>query len=91
MKQDILAPNVGESITEVSLVQWLKSEGEGVTEGEPIAEIESDKATVELTAEASGTIHFTVQEGDVVPVGERAAQPKKPRKLPVVEMREAEY
>lgn len=67
MKHDILAPLVGESITEVSILKWAKQNGEAVKAGEMILEIESDKATVEIVAEASGALTI------LKPAGERVA------------------
>src|SRR5260370_29118443 len=56
------------------LVRWLKREGEQVTKGEPLMEVETDKATVEVEAPASGTIaEITAAEGDEVPVGQTIA------------------
>lgn len=63
-------PPVGESINEVTLSSWLKNDGDYVEMDEVIAEMESDKATFELTAEKSGTLHIKAQEGDTVPIGE---------------------
>jgi 2-oxoglutarate dehydrogenase E2 component (dihydrolipoamide succinyltransferase) len=56
MKHDILAPMVGESITEVSILKWTKKNGEAVKSGDVLLEIESDKATVEIVAENSGAL-----------------------------------
>src|SRR5512143_1203454 len=56
------------------LVHWLKHEGETVTKGEPIMEIETDKVTVEIEAPASGTLNrITAHEGDDIPVGQTIA------------------
>ena len=63
-------PPVGESISEVILSSWLKNDGDYVEMDEVIAEMESDKATFELTAEKAGVLHIKAQEGDTVPVGE---------------------
>lgn len=63
-------PSPGESITEVEIAQWLVSEGDYVEKDQPIAEVDSDKATLELPAEESGTITFKAEEGDAVVVGE---------------------
>lgn len=68
-KKEIKIPSVGESITEVVISAWLKSTGDVVEQDEPIAEVESDKATVELMAEVSGVLETLVGEGDTVPVG----------------------
>ena len=63
-------PSPGESITEVEIASWLVSEGEFVKKDQIIAEIDSDKATLELPAEESGVIALAAQEGDVVKVGQ---------------------
>lgn len=70
MKHNIVAPSVGESITEVSILKWRKSDGEFVKNGETILEIESDKATVEIIAEFSGGLKILKKEGDRVAIGE---------------------
>lgn len=70
MKHPILAPKVGESITEVSILKWTKPNGAAVKKGELILEIESDKATVEIVAEASGALQISKNAGERVPVGE---------------------
>ncbi len=62
-------PAVGESITEVTVAKWLKPDGAQVTRDEVIAELESDKATFELPAEASGTLRHAVQEGETIGIG----------------------
>ena len=54
MKHNVKAPSVGESISEVSILKWTKKDGQAVKNGDLILEIESDKATVEIVAEASG-------------------------------------
>ncbi|MEW6055552.1 MAG: 2-oxoglutarate dehydrogenase complex dihydrolipoyllysine-residue succinyltransferase [Bdellovibrionota bacterium] len=72
MKQhEIKAPSVGESITEVRIGRWAKQEGELVKNGEVILEIESDKATVEVVAEATGVLRISHPVGDTVKVGEK--------------------
>ena len=63
-------PSPGESITEVEIASWLVSDGEFVKKDQIIAEIDSDKATLELPAEESGVITFAAEEGDVVKVGQ---------------------
>lgn len=70
MKHNVVAPRVGESITEVSILKWVKQNGEAVKSGELLLEIESDKATVEIVAEASGALTIVKPEGERVPVGE---------------------
>ncbi|WP_462264572.1 2-oxoglutarate dehydrogenase complex dihydrolipoyllysine-residue succinyltransferase [Mucilaginibacter sp.] len=66
---EIKVPPVGESITEVTLSRWIKKDGEQVAMDEAIAELESDKATFELTAESAGTLHTTANEGDTLAIG----------------------
>ncbi len=68
MKYDILAPLVGESITEVSILKWNKQHGQAVKSGDQILEIESDKATVEIVAEHDGVLNILKQAGDRVNV-----------------------
>ena len=63
-------PSPGESISEVEIAQWLVSDGEYVEKDQIIAEIDSDKATLELPAEQSGIILLKAEEGDVVQVGQ---------------------
>jgi 2-oxoglutarate dehydrogenase E2 component (dihydrolipoamide succinyltransferase) len=69
MAQQVKVPTVGESITEVTIANWLKKEGDVVKMDEVIAELESDKATFELTAPQGGTLKITKQKGEVVPIG----------------------
>src|ERR1700709_598115 len=69
MSLQIKVPPVGESITEVTLASWLKKDGDAVQMDEVIAELESDKATFELTAEKAGTLKTIAKEGDVLPIG----------------------
>lgn len=66
---EMFVPAVGESITEVTIGSWLKSDGDKVVLDEAIAEIESDKATFELTAEAEGKLRIIAQEGDTLEIG----------------------
>src|SRR5215208_5452720 len=67
-------PKMGDAMEEGTLVKWLVSEGDEVEEGDPIAEIETDKASMEIEAEDSGTLHeFIAAEGQDVPVGEAIA------------------
>lgn len=62
-------PSPGESITEVEIAEWLVQDGDYVEKDQAIAEVDSDKATLELPAEASGTITLKAEEGDAVAVG----------------------
>lgn len=69
MALELKIPSVGESVTEVTISQWLKEDGDYVEMDEPVAELESDKATVELNAEAAGQLKILVEEGEDVEVG----------------------
>ena len=69
MAVDITIPSPGESITEVSLSGWLKDSGTYVEKDELLAEIESDKATLELRAPAAGTLQIATTKGDGIKVG----------------------
>lgn len=69
MALEIKVPNVGESISEVTVAQWMKKTGDIVEMDEVIAELESDKATFELTAEAAGQLTTKAEEGDTVEIG----------------------
>ena len=66
---DIKVPSPGESITEVQIARWIKKDGDYVTKDEEIAEIDSDKATLTISAEANGTLKIKVAEGETVAVG----------------------
>ncbi|MBO3115486.1 2-oxoglutarate dehydrogenase complex dihydrolipoyllysine-residue succinyltransferase [Winogradskyella sp. DF17] len=67
---EMKVPSPGESITEVEIAEWLVEDGDYVEKDQAIAEVDSDKATLELPAEASGTITLKAEEGDAVAVGE---------------------
>lgn len=69
-KIDMKVPSPGESISEVQIATWLVKNGDYVTTGQTIAEVDSDKATLELPAEASGTITLQAAAGDTVAVGQ---------------------
>jgi len=66
---EMKVPSPGESITEVEIAEWLVADGDYVEKDQAIAEVDSDKATLELPAEASGTITLKAEEGDAVEVG----------------------
>jgi len=66
---EMKVPSPGESITEVEIAEWLVENGDYVEKDQAIAEVDSDKATLELPAEASGTITLKAEEGDAVAVG----------------------
>ena len=67
---EMKVPSPGESITEVEIAQWLVEDGDYVEKDQAIAEVDSDKATLELPAEVSGTITLKAEEGDAVDVGQ---------------------
>ncbi len=67
---DIKVPTVGESINEVTLVKWLKNDGEYVDRDEVIAELESEKATFEVNAEKAGVLKTVGKEGDTLNIGD---------------------
>ncbi|MCX6167492.1 MAG: 2-oxoglutarate dehydrogenase complex dihydrolipoyllysine-residue succinyltransferase [Sphingobacteriales bacterium] len=93
MSIEIKVPPVGESITEVVLSSWKKADGDFVEMDEIIAELESDKATFELTAEKAGILKISAKEGDTLEIGatvcsiEEGAAPatKAPTAAPVAE------
>lgn len=70
MAIEIKVPTVGESISEVTLVKWLKKDGEWANRDEVIAELESEKATFEINAEQAGVIKIVAQEGDTLKIGD---------------------
>ena len=67
---EMKVPSPGESITEVEIAQWLVADGDYVEKDQAIAEVDSDKATLDLPAEVSGTITLKAEEGDAVQVGQ---------------------
>ncbi len=69
MVLEMKVPSPGESITEVEIAEWLVEDGDYVEKDQAIAEVDSDKATLELPAEESGTITLKADEGDAVAVG----------------------
>ncbi len=70
MAIEIKVPTVGESISEVTLIKWLKKDGEWANRDEVIAELESEKATFELNAEQAGAIKIIAAEGDTLKIGD---------------------
>lgn len=70
---EIKVPPVGESITEVTIGNWFKNDGDFVKMDEVICGLDSDKATFELTAEAEGILHIKAQEGDTLNIGDLIA------------------
>src|SRR5215470_15457499 len=89
---EVTMPRLSDTMSEGSVGRWLKKPGDHVEKDEVIAEIETDKATMELVAFESGTLQqILVEEGKVVPIGEvigvigdgpAAAAPKKPEAKP---------
>jgi 2-oxoglutarate dehydrogenase E2 component (dihydrolipoamide succinyltransferase) len=71
---EIKVPAVGESISEVTLVKWLKNDGDYVDRDEVIAELESEKATFEVNAEKAGSLKTLGKEGDTLKIGDVLAQ-----------------
>src|ERR1700737_1183080 len=70
MPAEIKVPSLGESVTEATVAKWLKRPGEAVAIDEPIAELETDKITLEVYAPAAGTLaEILAEEGANVPVG----------------------
>ncbi len=70
MSIEIKVPAVGESINEVTLVKWLKKDGEWAERDEVIAELESEKATFEINAEKAGLVKQVAKEGDTLAIGD---------------------
>ena len=73
MPVDVVLPELGESVTDAILVEWLKSDGEAVMVDEPLAVIETDKADVELPAPSAGVLQTLKADGDTIEVGETIA------------------
>src|SRR5947209_18591647 len=71
---DIKVPTVGESINEVTLIKWLKKDGDYVDRDEVIAELESEKATFEVNAEKAGSLKMVGKEGDTLKIGDVVAR-----------------
>src|ERR1041384_1331739 len=70
MAYELKLPDLGEGLTEGEVARWLVSEGQEVAEDDPLVEIQTDKATVEVPSPAAGTVaRILVGEGEVVPVG----------------------
>ena len=74
MATNVIMPALGVAQQTGTLLKWLKAEGQAVSKGEPLMEIETDKATVEIEAAASGILtNVTASPGDEVPVGNKIA------------------
>lgn len=74
MSHAVNIPSVGESISEVTIANWIKKTGDRVQRDEPVCEIESDKATVELVAEADGVLTVLIEEGENVAIGTKVGE-----------------
>ncbi|MBU6364555.1 MAG: E3 binding domain-containing protein, partial [Acidobacteria bacterium] len=66
---DMLMPKLSDTMEEGTVLKWLKADGDAVAKGEPLVEIETDKATMTVEAPESGTLHIVAAEGDVLDVG----------------------
>jgi 2-oxoglutarate dehydrogenase E2 component (dihydrolipoamide succinyltransferase) len=93
MALEIKVPSVGESINEVTLVKWLKKDGEYAERDEVIAELESEKATFEINAEQAGAVKQIAKEGDTLAIGDLVCSidtdASKPAGAPIVEEKPA--
>ena len=71
---EVIMPKMGDAMEEGTLITWLKAVGDEVAEGEALAEIETDKLTMEMEAQESGFLtNIFAEEGEVVPIGEVVA------------------
>lgn len=84
MKAEIKIPSLGESINEVTISKWLKNNGDYVNIDEPIAELESEKATVELNASVAGLLKIIIDAGNEIKIGEIAAIIDTEAKAPII-------
>jgi pyruvate dehydrogenase E2 component (dihydrolipoamide acetyltransferase) len=66
---EVVMPRLSDSMEEGTILRWLKQDGDRVVQGEPLAEVETDKATVSFDADADGTLRILVAEGETVPLG----------------------
>jgi 2-oxoglutarate dehydrogenase E2 component (dihydrolipoamide succinyltransferase) len=73
MALEVKVPSVGESVTEALLAQWYKEDGDTVSKDEPLFVIETDKVTLEVTAEADGVLHIKIPAGETVKIDEVVA------------------
>ena len=70
MSIEIIVPAAGESVTEADIARWFKEDGEYLELDEPMVELETDKASLTMTAPAAGTLHIKVEEDETVQVGD---------------------
>jgi pyruvate dehydrogenase E2 component (dihydrolipoamide acetyltransferase) len=71
---EIVMPRLSDSMEEGTILKWLKADGDAVSRGEPLAEIETDKATLTYESDAAGTLTIVVQAGETLPIGEVIAR-----------------
>src|SRR3954453_16243851 len=71
---DVAMPRLSDSMEEGTILKWLKSDGDEVSKGEELVEIETDKANMTYEADESGTLSIVAKEGDTLPVGETIAK-----------------
>ncbi len=71
---DVVMPRLSDSMEEGTILKWLKGDGDEVTRGDELAEIETDKATMTYEADADGTLAIVAQEGDTLPIGQVIAR-----------------
>lgn len=86
MVADVRIPTLGESVTEGVIVRWVKREGEPVAKDDILLELETDKASMEIPAEAAGTLHVLRQEGETVAVGDVVARIDESAAMPRVHL-----
>ncbi len=99
MAIEVKVPGLGESVKQAKLLKWHKHDGDAVKIDEPLCELESDKANVDVPADSTGIIHLKKREGDTVDVGEiiaeidptgvKTAKVAEPKPAPVVEQKPA--
>ena len=70
MPTNVIIPPLGESVSEAVLLRWLKNDGDPVAVGDPLAELETDKANVDLPSEGAGVLRRAKDAGETVQVGE---------------------
>src|SRR5215470_8295998 len=71
---NVTMPRLSDSMEEGTILKWLKSDGDEVSKGDELVEIETDKANMTYEADADGTLEIVAQEGDSLPVGETIAR-----------------
>ena len=85
MSLEVKIPEVGESITEVTVAAWIKKDGDYVEMDDVLCELESDKATFELNAESAGILKIKAQEGDTLNIGDVICEISTDGKAPQAE------